>query len=117
MSRLAQVKLLEIKACDGKATSNRNSYVRLRPQRTDELGADPDTAIYLEPPCKSLGGSFFFLLSPAARQQAGYTKLVNRFFEGSRQPIEQGRPQIARAVWVLRLATVRKPFNRSSKYW
>jgi hypothetical protein len=49
-SRLARLKLLEIKARDGKATSNRNSYVPLRLQRTGELGADPDTAIYLEPP-------------------------------------------------------------------
>ena len=49
-SKLARVKLMEIKACDGKATSNRNNYVALRPQRTGELGADPDTAIYLEPP-------------------------------------------------------------------
>jgi hypothetical protein len=58
-----------------------------------------------------LGGSFSFVkLRRAATGR--YTKLVNRF----RQPIEQGRPQLASAVGVLRLATVRKPFNRSHKY-
>jgi hypothetical protein len=51
----ARLKLLEIRACDVKATPNRNSYVPLRPQRTDELGADPDTAIYyFEPPWRLL---------------------------------------------------------------
>jgi hypothetical protein len=49
-SKPPQLKLLEIKVCDGNATSNRDSDVPLRPQRTDELGADPDTAIYLELP-------------------------------------------------------------------
>jgi hypothetical protein len=64
-SKLAQLKLLEIKACDGKVTSNRNSNVRVRPQRTGELGADPDTVrAALEVPWRL----FFFLLSP--RQQA-----------------------------------------------
>jgi hypothetical protein len=70
------IKLLEIKACDGKATSNRNSDVRHRPQRTDELGADPDTAIYSEPPRR-----LFFVVKPAGRQQADMPSWSIDFFE------------------------------------
>jgi hypothetical protein len=76
MSRLAQVNLLEVKACDGNATSNRNSCVRLRPQRTDELGVDPDTALYLELPRR-----LFFLVKSRRAATGRYTKFVDRFFE------------------------------------
>jgi hypothetical protein len=49
---------VNIQPCDKHATSNRNSYVPLRPRKNGRLGAEPDTAIYLEPLGKLPGGSF-----------------------------------------------------------
>jgi hypothetical protein len=49
---------VNIQPCDKHATSNRNSYVPLRPRKNGRLGAEPDTAIYLEPPGGLPGGSF-----------------------------------------------------------
>ena len=50
--------LVNIGVCGKHATSNRNSYVPFRPQKNGRLGAEPDTAICLEPPGKIPGGSF-----------------------------------------------------------
>ena len=41
--------LVNIGGCGKHATSNRNSYEPFRPQKNGRLGAEPDTAIYLEP--------------------------------------------------------------------
>ena len=49
---------MNIQLCDKQATSNRNSYVPLRPRKNGRLGAEPDTAIYLEPLGELPGGSF-----------------------------------------------------------
>jgi len=50
--------LVNIGVCGKHATSNRNSYVPFRPQKNGRLGAEPDTAIYLEPPGNIPGGYF-----------------------------------------------------------
>ena len=51
-------RLVNIHLCDMQATANRNSYVPLRPQQNGRLGAEPDTAIYFEPPGKSRAALF-----------------------------------------------------------
>ena len=54
------------------------AMLRLRPQRTDELGADPDTAIYLELPWRCLGSSSFYYAPPQDRA-AGYAAFRRTF--------------------------------------
>ena len=50
--------VVNIRRCGKHATSNRNSYVPLRPQQNGRLGAEPDTAINFEPLGEIPGGSF-----------------------------------------------------------
>ena len=52
--------LVNIGGCGKHATSNRNSYEPFRPQKNGRLGAEPDTAICLEPLGNVPGGSFLW---------------------------------------------------------